>query len=338
MATSTSHSHSHGSSDDAHPAPQTEHDKLGPLGTQGGALAGDALRAAMIAEFLAAAEAAGDAAASVDAGPATAVHEYRKALRRARAALTLVADALPKSERRAVERALQEARRTVSAVRDHAVAPETLAKLTLGPEERVEADTVLANAAAAMPPVAEIQTLLSEGAARAAAQVEALEAALPRALELDTVIEGVRAMYAEAREARGGSKKSMAQFHTWRRRTKELVYQLELLSRWAGKRVAALYDEVHTAADALSPAVDLIMLREFVGTYAQGVGNGHVARLADAIDEALRAAVKDARKATRGAFARKPRKLAGKLHRAVKKDLARDEAPAEADAAEQKAD
>ena len=48
--------------------------------------------------------------------------------------------------------------------------------------------------------------------------------------------------------------------------------------------------------------------------------------------------MKDARKATRGAFARKPRKLAGKLHRAVKKDLARDEAPAEADAAEQKAD
>ena len=234
----TSHSH-----DDAHPAPQAEDDKLGPLGTQNGVLAGDALRAAMIAEFAAAAEAARDAAGAVDAGAAIAVHDYRKALRRARAVLTLVSDALPKSERRAVKQALQEARRAVSAVRDHAVAPETLAKLELTDEERIAADGVLANAAEAMPPIAEIKTLLSDGATRAHLQVEALEAALPRELHLDTIIDGVRAVYAEARDARDGSKTSTTKFHAWRRRTKELVYQLELLARWAGKRVAALHDE-----------------------------------------------------------------------------------------------
>jgi CHAD domain-containing protein len=323
----TSHPHAP-ASDDAHPAPQAEHDKLGPLGTQGGALAGDALRAAMIGEFLAAAEAARDAASSVDAGAATAVHEYRKALRRARAVLTLVSDALPKSERRAVKRSLQEARRAVSTVRDHAVAPETVAKLELGDEERAAADGVLANAAEAMPPVEEIRTLLLEGAKRAAAQVEALEASLPRELELGTIVEGVRVVYAEARDARAGAKKSTAKFHAWRRRTKELVYQLELLARWAGKRVGALHDEADLAADALSPAVDLIMLREFVATYAQGVGTGHLAKLADALDDRLHAAMKDARKSSRGAFARKPGKLAGKLERAVKKDLAPADAPA----------
>ena len=310
------------------PAPQTEHDKLGPLGTQGGALEGDALRAAMIAEFLAAAEAAGEAAASVDAGAATAVHEYRKALRRARAVLTLVADALPKSERRAVKRSLQEARRVVSAVRDHAVAPETLAKLELSDEERVAATDVLANAAEAMPPVDEIKTLLVEGAARAAQQSEALEAALPRTLELHTIIEGVRSVYAAARDAREGSKKNTHKFHAWRRRVKELTYQLEILARWAGKRVGELHEDVEKAADVLSPAVDLIMLREFVATYAQGVGSGNLGKLADTLDEKLKDAMKVARKQTRHAFGRKPSVLAKKLERAVKKDLTREDAAA----------
>jgi CHAD domain-containing protein len=313
-----SHSHDH---DHARPAPQAEHDKLGPLGAPGGALGGDALRAAVIAEFAAAAEAAKVAAGSVDAGAATAVHEYRKALRRGRAVLTMVGGALPKSERRAVKLSLQEARRAVSTVRDHAVAPETVAKLELGDDERLAADGVLSNASEAMPPVEEIRTLLVEGAKRAAQQVEALEAALPQKLELGTLVEGVRAVYAEAREARDGAKKSTHAFHAWRRRTKELVYQLELLARWAGKRVAALHDEADGAADSLSPAVDLIMLREFVATYAQGVGTGHLAKLADALDDRLASVMKDARKASRDAFDRKPGAFAKKLERAVKKDL-----------------
>src|SRR5690348_16664786 len=83
--------------------PFAEHDKLGPLGAKASVLDNESeLRRVLVAEFAATAEAAREAAGKVDAGAATAVHDYRKALRRARAVLSLVADALPKSERRAV--------------------------------------------------------------------------------------------------------------------------------------------------------------------------------------------------------------------------------------------
>ena len=63
------------------------------------------------------------------------------------------------------------------------------------------ANRVLANAAEAMPAVAEIKQLLAESAARAAAQAEALQAALPHDVDWDIVAAGVRATYGEARRA-----------------------------------------------------------------------------------------------------------------------------------------
>src|SRR5262245_20994116 len=95
--------------------PYPEHDKLGPFGTKSTPLHDPIeLRAKLIAEFQATVTAAKEAAASVDRGVESAVHDARKALRRARAVLAMVAHALPKGERRAVRSALQDARRSLS--------------------------------------------------------------------------------------------------------------------------------------------------------------------------------------------------------------------------------
>src|SRR5215468_4344959 len=144
-----------------------EHDKLGPLGAKTSAIQdAAALRGALIRAFEAAAHDARDAVAAIDKGSApAAVHASRKALRRARAILGLVAGALPKGERRAVKAALQEARRSLSTVRDHAVAPETLAQLALDDADRASANQVLSNATEAMPATPEIKQLLAEAAA-----------------------------------------------------------------------------------------------------------------------------------------------------------------------------
>src|SRR5579872_2238806 len=100
----------------------SEHDKLGPLGAKTSAIQdAAALRGALIRAFEAAAHDAREAVAAIDKGSApAAVHAARKALRRARAVLGLVGGALPRSERRAVKTALQDARRALSTVRDHA--------------------------------------------------------------------------------------------------------------------------------------------------------------------------------------------------------------------------
>src|SRR5262245_41689584 len=107
--------------------PYAEEDKLGPLGGKRAVVDDEAeLRRVLVAEFQAAADAARAAAGGVDRNITSAVHEYRKALRRARAVLLLLSDSLPKSERRAVRRALRDARRSLGTARDHAVAPDSI--------------------------------------------------------------------------------------------------------------------------------------------------------------------------------------------------------------------
>jgi CHAD domain-containing protein len=300
-----------------------EHDQLGPLGIQASALNdAAALRHALVRAFEAAVAEARGAAGTVDQGATAAVHQSRKALRRARAVLGLVGAALPKSERSAVRAALQQARRALSTVRDHAVAPETLAQLELDGDDRVTASRVLANAAEAVPAAGEIKQLLAESAARAAAQAEALQAALPHEIAWSTVAAGIRTTYDEARRASDAAKRSKAWFHTWRRRSKELVYQLELVAHHAGPRVTAIHGELAGVTDTLGPAVDLIMVREFVTTYAQGIAPEAVRHLRDAIDGQLDERMKTARKAARDAFRQKPRKLEKRITKSVRRDLA----------------
>jgi len=306
--------------------PFAEQDKLGPLGQRTSVLDNEAeLRRALVAEFLSAsnaARAAASAAGKDDKTPNAAVHDYRKALRRARAVLSLVSCSLPKSERRAVRRALQEARRALSIARDHAVAPETLSQLALGEVERETANAIIANATESLPPLSEIKQLLAEGAARAAAQVEALEAALPATIEWDSVIKGVRGIYDEARRARRAGKKNKRAFHTWRRRSKELTYQLELLAGYAGANVAELHHEIEGVTDAQGPAVDVIMVRDFVRTFAQGIAPEAFDGLMLAVDAQLDDLMRDARSAGKDAYRPAPRKFARRLAKAVRKDLA----------------
>jgi CHAD domain-containing protein len=305
------------------PIRYAEHEKLGVLGASQPVLQDDArLRAALISEFRAAAEAAKAAAASLSKGAPAAVHASRKALRRARAILALVSSTLPKGERRAVRDALREARRGLGGTRDHAVAPDTLAQLPLGADERETAARILANAGQAMPPAADVAQLLEHSAKLAAAQADALEAALPPRLRWRDLERGLRAVYAEARDARRDAKRSLRAFHQWRRRSKELVYQLELVAKHAGARVAQIYATFDGVTDTASGAVDLIMLREFVHTYAEGVDPAQLANLEAAIDTQLEDLMKSARKIGRDAFDRSATKFAKKLSRAVAKDLA----------------
>jgi CHAD domain-containing protein len=315
--------------------PYPEDDKLGPLGANAPVFTDDArLRAVLLAEFRTAVDTARRAA--TDAGrvsdataAATAVHDYRKALRQARAVLDLAAGALAKGEASTLRRALRDARRSVSSVRDHAVAPAALAGLPLGAEDRATADAILAAASAAVPSPAEIAQLLASGAASAQTQAEALEAALPHALEWSAVAASLAGIYRTARRARRRGKRSRRAFHAWRRRTKELAYQLELLARHAGPRVAKQRDRLAAISDRLGPAVDLVMLREYVATHAAAVTPEALANLRLAIDAALGDLMRSTRQGSRPAFDLGGRKLARKVTRAIRRDLA----PATPDAA-----
>jgi CHAD domain-containing protein len=309
-------------SDNPETAPYPEHDKLGPLGSRASALHDPTeLRAKLIGEFNSAVHAAREAAAAVEHGSAAAVHESRKALRRARAVLLMISSALPKSERRAVKTALQEARRSLSTIRDHSVAPEMLGQLPLSDEDRDTAKRVLDSAAEAIPALAEIKQLLGEAAARAAAQAEALEAALPGQVTWDDVADGIRSVYADARHARRAGKVSKQWFHSWRRRSKELACALDFVARQAGPRAAAIHTELDSLTDTLGPAVDLIMVREFVETHGVSLSKDSVGHLRETIDAQLSDLMKIARKSGRDLFDLKAKKFEKRLTKAVRRDL-----------------
>ncbi|HSD87741.1 MAG TPA: CHAD domain-containing protein [Kofleriaceae bacterium] len=329
MATTTTNAD--GSKADVVP-PFAEHDKLGPLGGKRSLIDDEAeLRRVLVAEFQAAADAAREAAGTVDRGAAKAVHAYRKALRRARAVLTLLGDALAKSERKAICRALREARRALGTARDHAVAPETVKVLPLGDTEREIATSIIDAARDAMPEISEIKQVLAEGAARTAAQVEALEAALPQTVSWSTVERGVCSTYRRARRARKDARRSRRAFHSWRRRSKELSYQLDLLSGYAGMRVAELSREIDGITDTQGPAVDLIMLRDFVRTHAGNADPDAIDNLVAGIETLVDDLIADSRKAGREAFSKKPRRFARRLTKAVRRDLAPVIVPDEVD-------
>lgn len=279
------------------------------------------LRPILIDELRAAASDARDAASAVDRDPTLAVHELRKALRRARAVLALLHDALPRHDRRAITHALRDARREVGTARDHAVAPSTLAELALAPEERDAAAALLAETAAATQTKGEIAQALAEGAARTAAQVDIVEAVLPEHVEWASAIAGLRSVYREARRARRDAKHAKRAFHRWRRRTKELSYQLELLARHAGPRLDQLAREISGVAATQSPAVDLLMVRELVRTHERELGEQTSEHLLDAIDAHLAPLIKASRRAGREAFRRKPSALARFLSKAIDEDM-----------------
>ncbi|MDQ3335602.1 MAG: CHAD domain-containing protein [Myxococcota bacterium] len=334
MATTTERDEANGG-----PTSYAEHDKLGPLASKQGPLHDPVeLRAKLIAEFQATVAAAKDAAASVDRSAETAVHDSRKALRRGRAVLAMIARALPKNERRALRTALKDARRSLSMVRDHTVAPATLGSLQLEEGDRETAKRVLDSAAEALPPTAEIKQLLAEAATRAAAQAEALVASLPPSVDEDILFDGIATTYGEARYARRRAKSSKSWFHTWRRRTKELVYQLEFVAKHAGARASAIHEEIGGVSDSLGSAVDLIMLREFVETHGQGIDKGAVSQLRDAIDSNLDDAMKSARKAGSDVFSQKDKKFEKRLVKSVKRDLTTAEDKSDTDEIERAMD
>ena len=117
----------------------------------------------------------------------------------------------------------------------------------------------------------------------------------------------------------------------WRRRSKDLGYQLELLAGYAGPRVTEMAREIEGVTDTQGPAVDLLMLRAFVRTHAAGVPPEAIDHLVGAIKAQIDDLVADSRRAGRDAYDRSPRRFARRVTKAVRRDLAPVVGPDEGD-------
>ena len=88
-----------------------------------------------------------------------------------------------------------------------------------------------------------------------------------------------------------------------------------------GRRVSELHRDLAHATETQGPVVDLIMLRDFVRTYGNGVAPEAHDHLLAAIELLLDDLMKDSRRAGRTLFAPSPRKFRRRLGKAKRADI-----------------
>jgi CHAD domain-containing protein len=215
--------------------------------------------------------------------PVKAVHSARKAIKRERSLLRLVRGSMPRDQRRRENRALRDASRELSGARDAEAMLETLNGLAgryVGqvPERTFE---VVREEFERRRDGARERLLESAGAGASAGSgaaagavggpaVDELDAARGRVagweLRRDgwgAVEAGVRRSYRDGRRAFAAARadRSMAVWHEWRKRAKDLWYQQRLLRDVAGPVVAGHAKDAHLLADLLGDVHDLGVLR-----------------------------------------------------------------------------
>ena len=264
----------------------------------------------------------GDALQSDEALLAQRVHHFRKAVRRARAILELVWDALPRDQRRDTRDSLRASRRALGDARDHSVVPHALMELELSDVMRASAHQIVAGA---KPPMAsDVQTRLEEGAALVRLELDRVIGALPEAITWSVVRHGIERVYRRARRARKRSRSDVHQFHVWRRRSKELAYQLDALADAFGERMAAIAHDLDPILDAQSIGVDVIMVCQFLRVHAVDVPGIVADPLIDELDRRIDDHIRLAKHESRAMFSTKPSDFARAVRHAGRIEPARD--------------
>jgi CYTH domain-containing protein/CHAD domain-containing protein len=195
---------------------------------------------------------------------AEAIHGARKDLKKARAALRLVREALGADFKRE-NRALRDAARTLSASRDAEVKLATLDALADGEGDVPPAATALWREALA----SDRDRIVGEesgGTEKAVAAIEAVAARAPewklRADGWQLLASGLDTAYREGREAFAalGDSPDFEAVHDLRKRGKDLWYQLRLLRDAWQPVLEPTAEEVHDFTDLLGDHHDLAVL------------------------------------------------------------------------------
>jgi CHAD domain-containing protein len=285
-------------------------------------------RERLLREFQASIAASRTAAVASSTDLADAVHGFRKALRRGRALMALARTQMRKDDYKHIVDALRDVRRSVSVARDHAVAPGVVAAMILTDGERAAANEALFSARQCAPSVDDIEALLRDGASAAFTQSESFEAALPLLKEKDLIV-GLARTYRDARRARRKAKTSLRAFHRFRRRLKELAYQLEFITAFGGHRIRTIADSYAGILVPSGDVADLLMVREFLATYQDNTHSADVHALADVVMDQIEQGAYMQRRASKDLFEVSSKRFARRIRKALRKDNAPPSTPIE---------
>jgi CHAD domain-containing protein len=213
-------------------------------------------------------ERVGDALRQLDdefeADPATAIHEARKDIKKARALLRLYRSELEREIHRRENGILRDAGRELSALRDDDVLRDTIAELGLsGAELRPDEDAV------DTPPELAVEAARNRlGRVLARMDTWSVAASDQRAL-----LAGLDRTYRRGRKAfaRAERRPSDERLHDWRKRAKDLRYQQQLLRSAFDEQLKAQAAAAKALGDLLGDDHDLAVLASRLETDDGGV-------------------------------------------------------------------
>ncbi len=253
------------------------------------------------------------------------IHDARKRLKRARAALRLIREALGDREYRRENRILRDAARPLSEIRDAKILIDIYDDLTgrTGGAARPALQglspmrtTLVSNRRASRRRI-----LGAKGGLKPSRQ--ALESALERAKDWPAsggwpvLGAGLRRVYAAGREAFAAARRDPTadNLHEWRKQAKYLWHQLEFLEPIAPSRMKPLAKRVHELSDLLGDDHDLAVLEMKLGGEAGRLTSPALGGLLARIDRRRGRLQARARALGRRIYAEPPQRFLSRLGR-----------------------
>jgi CHAD domain-containing protein len=192
--------------------------------------------------------------------PVESVHEYRKSIRRARAVVALLRPALGRKAAKGISRELRRAFAETGAFRDSDVLLATLREVPGEDSGRTEIEEVLGREGAR--DGGEVAAALEAGSKILRPLPDALRVILPESFSMKDLDRGLtrstRRVLATLEKA--AETRTDADFHEWRKRVKELRYQVEMLASSGSAALKKREKKLGSLAEELGDTTDLILL------------------------------------------------------------------------------
>ena len=221
---------------------------------------------------------------------AARVHEARRDLKKARAALRLLRPRLPSKRFRRENAALRDAGKALSRVRDAQALPAALDALVGRSRRFAAARRTLAAAARSASPDGTLARATRGPLDDAASGLRRLR---PDARRWRAVAKGLRRTYAAGRRLMKAARESGRDedFHEWRKAAKYLRYQLELLFP-EDQTISGQATELHRLSDLLGEDHDLGALAARAASDVPAFGGAAAVRRLGVLIERRRAALR----------------------------------------------
>jgi CHAD domain-containing protein len=215
--------------------------------------------------------------------PEEAVHEFRKSVRRARALVSLVRPSLGKGAAHGVAAELRRAFAETGPLRDADILLATLRSVPAEDPHRAAIEETLESER--MKDGARAEAALKAGGKILQPLPGALRVTLPKDFAMDDLARGIARGYRRSQDSlrRAAETRLLIDLHEWRKRVKELRYEIELLASSGSSESRHREKKLSALAEELGRVTDLVVLLAALGEREKAAAIPHAGALLDAI-------------------------------------------------------